>query len=127
MPFATANLPGLIITSLILPHPILMAIACLKHIIMNGCPLILPFPHCTHAPACQHLPLVSPECSDDGEEELRALDCSDHFSQEPHYIHDDTIYASPGLHLNDVHDLEDAVSTISNTEEFYEEQDKRRM
>jgi hypothetical protein len=38
MPFARANLPGLITTSLILPHPILMAIACHIHIIMNGCP-----------------------------------------------------------------------------------------
>jgi hypothetical protein len=36
MPVATAKLPGLIITSLILPHPILTAIACHLHIIMNG-------------------------------------------------------------------------------------------
>jgi hypothetical protein len=39
MPFATAKLPGRITTSLILPHPTLMAIACCLHIIMNGHPL----------------------------------------------------------------------------------------
>jgi hypothetical protein len=39
MTIATAKLPGLITTSLILPHPILTAIACHIHIIMDGCPL----------------------------------------------------------------------------------------
>ena len=38
MTIATAKLPGLITTSLILPHPILTAIACRLHIIMNGHP-----------------------------------------------------------------------------------------
>jgi hypothetical protein len=38
MTIATAKLPGLITTSLILPLPILTAIACHLHIIMNGCP-----------------------------------------------------------------------------------------
>jgi hypothetical protein len=34
-------------------------------------------------------------------------------------------YPTPGLHLNDVHDLEDDVSALSNTKEFYEEQDEK--
>jgi hypothetical protein len=39
MTIAAAKLPGLIITSLILPHPILTAIACHLHIVtMNCCP-----------------------------------------------------------------------------------------
>jgi hypothetical protein len=38
MHIATAKLPGLITTFLILPHPILTAIACPLHIIMNGHP-----------------------------------------------------------------------------------------
>ena len=38
MTIATAKLPGLITTFLILPHPILTAIACHLHIIMNGHP-----------------------------------------------------------------------------------------
>jgi hypothetical protein len=38
MTIATAKLPGLITTSLILPHPFLTAIACHLHIFMNGCP-----------------------------------------------------------------------------------------
>jgi hypothetical protein len=84
-----------------------------------------PLRHYAHAPAFHHIPLVSPKCSNDGEEELRALGGSEHFSQEPHYIRDDTIDASPGLHLNNVHDSEDDVPTISNTKEFYEEQDEK--
>jgi hypothetical protein len=39
MTIATAKLSGLITTSLNLPHPILMAIACPLHIIMDGHPL----------------------------------------------------------------------------------------
>jgi hypothetical protein len=88
-------------------------------------PAVLLFSHSTHALACHHLPLVSPEHSNDGEEESRALDGSEHFSQAPHYTHDDKIDASPCLHLNDVHDSEDVVSAISNTKEFYEEQDEK--
>jgi hypothetical protein len=38
MTIAAAKPPGLIITSSILPHPILTAIACQLHIIMNGYP-----------------------------------------------------------------------------------------
>jgi hypothetical protein len=38
MTIAAAKLPHLIITSLILPHPILTVIACWLHIIMIGCP-----------------------------------------------------------------------------------------
>jgi hypothetical protein len=51
MTIATAKLPGLITTSLILPHPILKAIACHLHIMMDGCPLcfhydtVLMLPH----------------------------------------------------------------------------------
>jgi hypothetical protein len=125
MPFATANLPGLITTSCILPHSIWMAIACCLHIIMNGCPLVLPFHHCTHAPVCHHLSLVSPEYSDDGEEESRGLDRSEHFFQEPHYIHNEMPDVSPGFCLNDIHYLEDDVSTISDTKEFFEEQNEK--
>jgi hypothetical protein len=66
------------------------------HIIMLGHPLaVLPLCNHPHAPACHHLPLVSPEHSNDGEEEPRALDGSEHFSQKPHYIHDDMIDAPP--------------------------------
>jgi hypothetical protein len=90
MPFATANLPGLITTYLILPHPILMAIACCLHIIMNGHRLCFHSITHPHAPACHCLPLISPEHSNDGEEELRAIDNSEHFSQKSHYIDDDT-------------------------------------
>ncbi len=39
MTVATAKPPGLITASLILPHPILAAIACRLHIIMDGRPL----------------------------------------------------------------------------------------
>jgi hypothetical protein len=84
-------------------------------------PPVLPS-HChTHAPASHCLPLVSPEHSDDGEEEKRALDNSNHLSQEPHYIHGDTMDASPGLCLDNAHDSEDDVS-----KEFYEEQDEKK-
>jgi hypothetical protein len=41
-------------------------------------PPVLPLCHCTHAPACRHLPLVSPECSNDGEES-GALISPEHF------------------------------------------------
>jgi hypothetical protein len=106
MTIATAKLPGLITTSLILPHPILTAIGCCLHTIMNSCPLwLLPLCHHTHVPACHCLPLVSPECSNDGEEESGALNVPAHFSQEPYYIHDEMIEASPGPHPKNIHDL----------------------
>jgi hypothetical protein len=88
-------------------------------------PPVLLLHHHPHAPACHCLPLVSPEHSNDGEEETRALDGSEHFSQKPHYIHDDTIDASLGLHLNVAQDIDDDVSTISKTKEFYKEQDEK--
>jgi hypothetical protein len=57
-------------------------------------PLLFQLQHCTHAPACHHLPLVSPEHSDDGEKESRAINSTEYFSQEPHYyIHDEMIDA----------------------------------
>jgi hypothetical protein len=48
------------------------------------------------------------------------------FSQEPHYIHDEMIDASPGTGPNDIHDyvLEDDMSVITSTEEVFEEQDE---
>jgi hypothetical protein len=81
-------------------------------------PPVLRLHQCPHAPACHHLPLVSPEHSNDGEEEPRALDTSEHFSQKPHYIHDDMIDATPGLHPNIAQDTDDDVSAISNTNKF---------
>ena len=89
-------------------------------------PLLLLY-HCTHAPACHHLSLVSPEHSNDGEEESGALHSPEHFSQEPHYIHHKTIDASLGTHPNDIHDSipEDNVSVITNTKELFEEQDEK--
>jgi hypothetical protein len=86
---------------------------------------VLLFHHCLHAPSCHPLPLVSPEQSDDGEEELRAIDDSEHFYQKQHYIHDDMIDASPGLHPSNAQDLDDEMSTITNTEKFTKEQDKK--
>jgi hypothetical protein len=77
-------------------------------------PPVLPSCHFKLAPACHHLPLVSPEHSDNGEEKPRALNGSEHFPQEPHYIHDETIDASP------FHCSEDDVSIIPNTKEFKE-------
>jgi hypothetical protein len=97
--------------------------------IMNGCPPVLPLDHRTHAPECHHLPLVSPEHSNDGEEESGALNISEPFSQEPHYIHDETIDGSPGTGPNsNIHDfiLEDDVSVIMNPEELFEEQQMKR-
>jgi hypothetical protein len=41
--------------------------------------------------------MVSPEHSNDGEEESGALNISEPFSQEPHYIHDKMIDASQVL------------------------------
>jgi hypothetical protein len=87
-------------------------------------PPVLPFCHCPHAPACHCLPLVPPEHSNDWEEEPRVIDGSKHFSQNSHYIHDDTIDAYPGLHLNNAQDSDDDLSAISNTKEFHIEQDK---
>jgi hypothetical protein len=83
--------------------------------------------HHTHAPACHHLPLASPKCSNDGEEESGALNSPENFSQKPHYIHDEMIDASPGLHPNDMHDSEDAVSVIPNTKNYLKSKMKRRM
>jgi hypothetical protein len=89
---------------------------------------VLPLDHCTHASACHYLPLLSPEHSNDGEEESGALNISEPFSQEPHYIHDKMIDGSPGTGPNNIHDfiLEDSVSVIMNTEELFEEQKMKR-
>ncbi len=62
-------------------------------------PPVLPLHPYTHAPACHHLPMVSPEHSNDGEEESGALNISEPFSQEPYYIHDKMIDASQVLML----------------------------
>jgi hypothetical protein len=115
MIFAKAKAPGLIKTSLILTHPILMTIAFTYIIIMNGCPLCS---HYTTILMLLHviasLPLVSPKHSNDGEEESGALNGSEYFSYEPHYIHDEMIDASPGLHPNDIHDLEDDLEALQH-------------
>jgi hypothetical protein len=89
---------------------------------------VLPLDHRTHAPECHHLPLVSPEHSNDGEEESGALNISEPFSQEPHNIHDEMIDGSPGTGPNNIPDfiLEDNVSVIMNTEELFEEQQMKR-
>ena len=42
-------------------------------------PPVLPLRHHTHAPACHHLPLVSPKHSDDREKELEALNSTNTF------------------------------------------------
>jgi hypothetical protein len=78
-------------------------------------PPVLPSQHCTHAPACHHLPLVSPEHSDDGENESGAVNSTDYFSQEPHNIHDEMIDATPGHHPDNIHDLEGDINIIPNT------------
>jgi hypothetical protein len=88
-------------------------------------PPVLPLCHHTHAPACHHLPLISPEHSDDGEKESGAHNGPEYFSQEPHYIHDEMIDAPPGHHLNNMHYSEDDVSIIPKTKEIFEEQDKK--
>jgi hypothetical protein len=46
-------------------------------------PPVLPLWHCTYAPTCHQIPLVSPKCSNDGEES-GALTSLEHLSQEPH-------------------------------------------
>jgi hypothetical protein len=86
---------------------------------------VLPLCHCTYARACHQIPLVSPNCSDDGEES-GALNSPEHFSQKPHYIHDEMIDASPNTGPNNIHDYvpEDDVSIILNTESLFEEQDE---
>jgi hypothetical protein len=94
MTIAAAKLPGLMITSLISPHPTLTGCYCFS-ICHNHdwLPPVLPLCHCTYAPACHQIPLVLPKCSDDGEES-GALNSPEHFFQEPHYIHDKMIDAS---------------------------------
>jgi hypothetical protein len=49
-----------------------------------------------------------------------------HFSQEPHYIHDEMIDATPSTDLNHIHDYipEDDVSIITDTKELFKEQDE---
>jgi hypothetical protein len=90
-------------------------------------PPVLTLHHCTHAPACHHLSLVSPKHSNDGEEESGALNISEPFSQEPHNIHDEMIDGSPGTGPNNIHDfILDDVSVIMNTEELFEEQQMKR-
>jgi hypothetical protein len=83
-----------------------------------------PLCHCTHAPGCHQIPLVSPECSDD-EEESGALNGPKHLSGEPHYIHDEMSDASTDPDLKQIHGHgcvpENDVSVIMNTKELFEE------
>ena len=60
-----------------------------------------------------------------GRKSQRAVNGTEYFSQEPHYIHDEMIDATPGLHPDNIHDLEGDVSIIPNTKELFEEQDKK--
>jgi hypothetical protein len=62
---------------------------------------VLPLWHCTYAPTCHQIPLVSPKCSNDGEES-GALTSLKHLSQEPHYIHDETSDASANSDLTHI-------------------------
>jgi hypothetical protein len=59
-----------------------------------------------------------------GSKESGALNSPEHLSQEPHYIHDETIDEFPGTGLNDIL-LEDNVSIVPNTKELFEEQDEK--
>jgi hypothetical protein len=59
-------------------------------------PPVLPLHYSAYAPACHQIPLVSPKCSDDGEES-GALTGPEHLSQEPDYIHDETLMHPPIL------------------------------
>ncbi len=121
MTIATAKLPGLIITSLISPHPTLTAIAFQYLIIMIG------FPQCSHCDTALMLPhviksiLISPKCSNDGEES-GALTSPEHLSQEPHYIHDETSDAPANSDLTHIHGHgcvpENDVSISMDTEEL---------
>jgi hypothetical protein len=70
MTVATAKLPGLITTSLILPHPILTAIACGLNINMNGHPLCSC--HYTTILMLLHV-IIALWFSNDGERESVAL------------------------------------------------------
>jgi hypothetical protein len=82
---------------------------------------VLPLCHCTHDPACHQIPLVSPKCSNDGEEP-GALTSPKHLSQEPHDIHDEMSDASTDPDLKHIHTHgclpEDNVSVITDMEEL---------
>jgi hypothetical protein len=78
--------------------------------------------HCTHAPVCHCLPLVLPECSNDGEESGTLIN-PEHFSQESLHIHDEMIDASPLKHIHDYVPEKD-VSIITDTKELFREQDE---
>jgi hypothetical protein len=55
-----------------------------------------------------------------GSKKSAAFNSPEHLSQEPHYIHDETIDAFPGTGLNNIL-LEDNVSIVPNTKELFEE------
>jgi hypothetical protein len=69
--------------------------------------------------------VVSPKHSDDGDKESGAINGTEYFSQEPHYIHDNMIDAPPGHHPDDIHDSVGDVSITPNTEDLFDEQDTK--
>ncbi len=69
-------------------------------------PVLIPLTHCTHAPACHCLPLVSPKHSNDRENESGALNSTEYFSQETQYLHDKMIDAPPGHCPDEIHGSE---------------------
>jgi hypothetical protein len=110
MTITTAKLPGLITT----PHPILTAIACCLHIIMNGhpqCSLYATILMLLHVIVSlwSHLSIMMIE----RRSQPGALNGPEHFSQEPHHTGPNSIHDSV---------LEDNVSIVTNTKELFEEQ-----
>ncbi len=84
-------------------------------------PPLLPLLHCTYAPTCHQIPLVSPKCSNDGEES-GALTSPKHLSQEPLYMHKETSDASANSDLTHIHGhgcvTENDVPITMDTEEL---------
>jgi hypothetical protein len=115
MTIATARLPGLIITSLISPSSHFDSYCFSIYHNHDWLPPVLPVQHRNYAPACHQIPLVSPKCSDDGEES-GALTGPEHLSQEPHYIHDERSDTSTNSDLT--HIPENDVSITMDTEEL---------
>ncbi len=85
---AVAKLPGSIITFLYLTFAHFDSYCILISHNHDWSPPVLLLWHCTYAPACHQIPLVSPELSDDGEES-GALTIPEYLSQELKHIHDD--------------------------------------
>jgi hypothetical protein len=63
--------------------------------------------------------------ANDREKESEAINGTEYFSQEPHYIHDEMIDATPGHCPDNIHYSEGDVYIIPNTKELIGEQDKK--